>query len=78
MGDLGYAVQRKSVPSIKVAVLYFVKEGIHPIQTHRTVRTAKQRNINLQSTATLKLRVVHRSNSLWVKKSNGILFTSSR
>lgn len=34
MGDLGYAAQRKSVFSVKIAVLNFVKEGIHPIQTH--------------------------------------------
>ncbi len=35
MGDLGYAVQRNPVLSVKIAVLDFVKEGIHPIQTHR-------------------------------------------
>lgn len=34
MGDLGYAVQRKPVLSIKTAVLNFVKESIYPIQTH--------------------------------------------
>lgn len=34
MGDLGYAAQRNPILSIKIAVLNFVKEGIHPIQTH--------------------------------------------
>lgn len=34
MGDLGDAVQGNPVLSIKIAVLDFVKEGIHPIQTH--------------------------------------------
>lgn len=34
MGDLGYAIQRNPVPSVKVAVLNFVKESIHPVQTH--------------------------------------------
>lgn len=38
MGDMGYAVQRNSVSSVKIAVLNFVKEGIHPVQTHRAVR----------------------------------------
>lgn len=31
MGDLVYTVQRKAVRSIEIAVLNFVKEGIHPI-----------------------------------------------
>lgn len=31
MGDLGNAVQRNPVLSIKIAVLNFVKEGINPI-----------------------------------------------
>lgn len=43
MGDLGYAVQRKPVLSIKIAVLNFVKEGIHPIQTHWAGWRSKQR-----------------------------------
>lgn len=35
MRDLGDAVQRNPVLSIKIAVLNFIKECIHPIQTHR-------------------------------------------
>lgn len=34
VGNLSYTVQRNPVLSIKIAVLNFVKEGIHPIQTH--------------------------------------------
>lgn len=34
VGDLSYTVQGNPVLSIKIAVLNFVKEGIHPIQTH--------------------------------------------
>lgn len=43
MGDLGNAVQRKPVLSVKIAVLNFVKEGIHPIQTHGAGWRLKQR-----------------------------------
>lgn len=34
MGDLGYTIQRKPVLSMKIAVLYFVKECIHPVEPH--------------------------------------------
>lgn len=34
MGDLSYPIQREPVLAMKVAVLNFVKEGIHPVQTH--------------------------------------------
>lgn len=35
MGDLADAVQRNPVLSVEVAVLDFVKKGVHPVETHR-------------------------------------------
>ena len=48
VGNLGYAVQRNPVLPVKVAMFNFVKEGVHPIQTHgagwRSKRKARVRN----------------------------------